>query len=62
MTRERAHAYRRVIQTLNELDATTLGSREQDVIRHALPNANTATSIVARAIDAFLMGKTDLPR
>ena len=35
MTRERAHAYRRVIQTLNELDANTMGSREQDVIRHA---------------------------
>jgi hypothetical protein len=35
MTRERAHAYRRVIQTLNELGASTLGSREQDVIRQA---------------------------
>jgi len=35
MTRERAHAYRRVIQTLNELGGSTLGSREQDVIRHA---------------------------
>ncbi len=35
MTRERAHAYRRVIQTLNELGASTLGSREQDAIRHA---------------------------
>ena len=35
MTRERAHAYRRVIQTLNELGAGALGSREQDVIRHA---------------------------
>jgi hypothetical protein len=35
MTRERAHAYRRLIQTLNELGVSTLGSREQDVIRHA---------------------------
>jgi hypothetical protein len=35
MTRERAHAYRRVIQTLNELGANTLGSRGQEVIRHA---------------------------
>jgi hypothetical protein len=35
MTRERAHAYRRVIQTLNELGAGTLGNREQDIIRHA---------------------------
>jgi len=35
MTRERAHAYRRVIQTVDELGASTLGSREQDVIRHA---------------------------
>ena len=35
MTRERAHAYRRVIQTLIELGVSTLGSREQDVIRHA---------------------------
>ena len=35
MNRERAHAYRRVIQTLNELGASTLGGGEQDVIRHA---------------------------
>ena len=35
VTGERAHAYRRVIQTLNELGASTLGSREEDVIRHA---------------------------
>ena len=35
MTRERAHAYRRVIQTLDELGASTLGSRELDVIRNA---------------------------
>lgn len=35
MTRERAHAYRRVIQTLDELDAGVLGSRELEVIRHA---------------------------
>ena len=32
MTHERAHAYRRVIQTLDELG---LGSRELEVIRHA---------------------------
>ena len=35
MTRERAHAYRRVIRTVDELGASTLGNREQDVIRHA---------------------------
>ena len=35
MTRDRAHAYRRVIQTLDELGASILGSREQDVIRDA---------------------------
>ena len=35
MTRERAHAYRRVIQTVEKLGASTLGSREQDVIRRA---------------------------
>ena len=35
MTGERAAAYRRLIQTLNELGASTVGSREQDVIRHA---------------------------
>ena len=35
MTRERAHAYRRVIQTVEKLGASTLSSREQDVIRRA---------------------------
>jgi len=35
MTRERAHAYRRVIQTVDALGVCTLGRREQDVIRHA---------------------------
>jgi len=35
MTRERAHAYRRVIHTVEELGASALGSRERDVMRHA---------------------------
>ena len=38
MTRDRAHAYRRVIETLNELGPSPLGNREQDLIRHAADN------------------------
>jgi hypothetical protein len=38
MTRERAHAYRRVIETLNELGPSPLGDRDQDLIRHAADN------------------------
>jgi hypothetical protein len=35
MTPERAHAYRKVIQALNELGPSKLVSGEQDRIRHA---------------------------
>jgi len=35
MTAERAHAYRRVMRTLNELGASKLLAAEQDLIRHA---------------------------
>jgi hypothetical protein len=38
MTPERSHAYRRVIQTLNELGPSKLVSGEQDRIRHAVDN------------------------
>jgi hypothetical protein len=38
MTPERAHAYRRVIQTLNELGPSKLLASEQDQIRHGADN------------------------
>jgi len=38
MTPERAHAYRRVIQTLNTLGPSKLLAGEQDRVRHAADN------------------------
>jgi alpha-D-ribose 1-methylphosphonate 5-triphosphate synthase subunit PhnL len=38
MTSERAHAYRRVIQTLDQLGPSKLLGGEQDRIRHAADN------------------------
>jgi hypothetical protein len=49
MTRERAHAYRRVIQTLNELGPSKLVSGEQDRIRHAVDNLIFSRDLVEDA-------------
>jgi hypothetical protein len=46
MTRERARAYTRVIQTVEKLGASTLGSREQDVIRRAADSLIFTSDVV----------------
>ena len=38
MSPERSHAYRRVVNTLNELGPSKLQSSEQDLIRYAADN------------------------
>jgi hypothetical protein len=43
MTRERAHAYRRVIQTVEKLGASTLGSRTSSA---ALRTASSSAAIL----------------
>jgi hypothetical protein len=49
MTPERAHAYRRVIQTLKELGPTKLVSGEQDRIRNAADNLIFSRDLVQDA-------------
>jgi hypothetical protein len=49
MTPDRAHAYRRVIQTLNELGPSKLLSGEQDRIRHAADNLIFSRDLVEDA-------------
>ena len=55
MTPDRAHAYRRVIQTLKELGPSKLVSGEQDRVRHAVDSLIFTRDLVedAAARDAL---------